>query len=232
MTTITDSELGEIIVRRQARSQSVRIRVGTDRRFVVTAPPYTPLFMIKRIVAGARDELRAMIATQVEHQTYVDGQAIGQSHVLAVVASGMVNAPTVKVARDRLIVMLPPTYTLDDSTTQHAIREGVVRVLRLEAKRVLPERLRTLAHQYGFRYDRVRLSHAGSRWGSCSSSGTISLNIALMKLANDLIDYVIIHELCHTVHMNHSPKFWELVGTHDPHYRLHRRQIKQQTPTI
>ena len=74
--------------------------------------------------------------------------------------------------------------------------------------------------------------HANTRWGSCSSRGTISLNIGLMKVPEVLIDYVILHELAHLNHMDHSEAFWQEVSEHDPQYRLHRKRLKQFSPGV
>ena len=110
--------------------------------------------------------------------------------------------------------------------------EDDVKKLRERAKRYLPKRLFVLAKEFGFSYDRVRLSHASTRWGSCSSSGTISLNIGLMKLPEVLIDYVLIHELAHTREMNHSVKFWEIVEGCDRDYKRHRKALKMFNPSV
>ena len=144
----------------------------------------------------------------------------------------MVDKPTVRTQRNTLIVQLPPGFSLDDPSLQQTIRDHVVKILRREAKDYLPNLLRQLASQHGFSYSRVRFSHAGGRWGSCSSNGTISLNIALMKLPDEIISYVLIHELCHTRQMNHSTAFWREVQLYDPHYRTHRQQLKRHTPIV
>lgn len=232
MQTITDPEFGEISVRRVARSSHVRIRLTTKGRFSVSAPSYTPLFFIRKFIDSSRDELRKMAAPKGLVTEYAHGQQIGKSHTLAVVSTGMVTEPTLSRQRQKLIVKLPHDIDVTSADVQRLIRDEVAKILRVEAKAHLPRRLRYLADTHGFEYERVRFSHAGSRWGSCSSTGTISLNIALMKLPDELIDYVLIHELCHTRHMDHSAAFWAEVAKYDPHYRLHRRQIKQQTPTV
>ncbi len=118
-----------------------------------------------------------------------------------------------------------------DPKTQRA-RDYQKKVLMKKAKEYLPYRLEYLAKLYGYEYEKCRLSHAGTRWGSCSSNRTISLNIALMKMPESLRDYVIMHELAHLNHMDHSAAFWAEVAKHDPKYKEHRQLIKNYNPEI
>jgi hypothetical protein len=156
---------------------------------------------------------------------------IGKSHTL-IVRQGISGAPTAKRHGLQIVVTLPPDSHLADPMAVRAIRDAMAATLRIEAKSHLPKRLSYLADKHGLPYEKVRFSHASGRWGSCSSSGTISLNIALMKLPFELIDYVLIHELCHTRQMNHSQEFWQLVAMASPHYKLHRQALKKETPSI
>jgi predicted metal-dependent hydrolase len=83
--------------------------------------------------------------------------------------------------------------------------------LRQQACSFLPVKLAELADSCGFTYKTVKIRKSKTRWGSCSSKGTISLSYYLMLLPQHLIEYVLLHELCHTVQMNHSPAFWALL---------------------
>ncbi len=83
--------------------------------------------------------------------------------------------------------------------------------LKLKASQYLPSRLNFLASKHGFCYTSVKIRKSRTRWGSCSSSKTINLSIYLMILPEHLVDYVLLHELCHTVHMNHGSEFWLLL---------------------
>lgn len=120
---------------------------------------------------------------------------------------------------------------LNDPKTQRA-RDEKKQILMRKARKYLPYRLEYLAKIHGYQFERCRLSHANTRWGSCSSNGTISLNIGLMKLPEILRDYVILHELAHINHMNHSAEFWAEVGTHDPKYKEHRKKLKMFNPGV
>ena len=83
--------------------------------------------------------------------------------------------------------------------------------MRREAKALLPRRVAELAHMYGFHYEGLTIRDSKTRWGSCSIRNTISLSLYLMQVPEHLQDYVILHELCHTVHHNHSSCFWALM---------------------
>ncbi|MDR0834242.1 MAG: M48 family metallopeptidase [Candidatus Symbiothrix sp.] len=82
------------------------------------------------------------------------------------------------------------------------------------AKLSLPKQLADIAQAHGFTYLSVKTRKSKTRWGSCSSKKTISLSYYLLLLPQHLIDYVLLHELCHTVHMNHGPAFWALLDQH------------------
>jgi len=231
VATLTDPEFGTITVRRSAKASHVRIRVAPDGTLRASLPLYAPLFLVKRLLKDSRTQLRTMLKEHHSESIFEDGMRIGKSHTLIVRPVNQLTA-TVKRHGQQIIVSLPTGRTLQEPIINQQIREATIAALRLEAKSYLPKRLAYIAKQYGYTYERVRFSHASGRWGSCSSSGTISLNIALMKLPFELIDYVLIHELSHTKQMNHSEEFWQLVASADPAYKLHRKTLKQETPSI
>lgn len=230
MPAIQDEEFGAITIRRSARATQVRLRVAPDGTLRASMPVYAPIFLLKRLVKASRPQLRAMLVQAQPTTQYHDGQQIGKSHTLIVMQGD--TRFTVSRSKQHITVTLPPNKTLGDADVVRKIRDITIAALRIEAKSYLPKRLQYLATQLGFKYTKVRFSHASSRWGSCSTTGTISLNIALMKLPFELIDYVLVHELAHTVEMNHSTSFWELVEKGDPNYKHHRRLLKQEAPSI
>jgi len=180
--TLQDKEFGEIIIRKNRLSTSIRFSVSPSGRLVVSVPYRTPDFLIKRSINSSRVQIKAQLP-------------------------------------------------LKDPSTQRA-RDAQKKLLARRAKDYLPYRLEYLAKTHDYKYIKHRLSHAGTRWGSCSSSGTIALNIGLMKLPSPLRDYVILHELAHTRHMNHSTAFWAEVSRTDPNYRRHRKALKLFSPAI
>ena len=230
-STLHDDEFGDIAIKRSAKARSITIRLAPNGQLYASAPRHAPLFLVRHSIVTNRQALRQLLHQHAVH-IYQDGETIGKHHSIAIIRTQMVNRPTVRIARQKLLVSLPPEHTIDEPAVQCAIRREVATILRREAKTYLPQRLHELAAHTNSTYQRIRFSHASTRWGSCSSTGTISLNIALMKLPDELIDYVLIHELCHTHHMNHSSAFWGLVEQYDPHYRSHRQRLKHETPMI
>jgi predicted metal-dependent hydrolase len=101
------------------------------------------------------------------------------------------------------------------------------RWIRRRAQRLLPPVLDRLAARTGLEYARVGIRSQKTRWGSCSSRGSISLNDQLLFLPPETVEYLMIHELCHTRHLDHSPAFWSLVQSHCPEYRRHEKLLGQ-----
>ncbi|CAG1019326.1 hypothetical protein BURC_04200 [Burkholderiaceae bacterium] len=124
------------------------------------------------------------------------------------------------VPRLMLHVGLPQTASAEQ------IRDAVQSWLQRQARRVFEERCRHFAQQLGVRYTRLALSSAQTRWGSASADGSIRLNWRLIHLAMPTIDYVVAHELAHLRHMDHSPRFWDVVRSVLPDYEQRRGGLK------
>lgn len=228
MPTITDSEFGEITVTRRALASRVSLRIAPNGRIRITMPLHAPLASAKLLIKRSRRSIQKLIAEQQGDFPYSTSQQIGKSHNLLVEQG----EPAVKTVGTSIIINTKDDQDFADPIFQQSIRDHVVKALRKEAKSYLPRRLKFLAEQHDFHYDKTRLTHSSSRWGSCSSNGTISLNIALMNLPFELLDYVLIHELCHTRQMNHSQAFWCEVAAINPRYKQHRTALKKYTPHV
>lgn len=223
-----DPILGKVTVSRTRSARYVRLGITSGGDIKVSAPFFTPMYFIRAFVKKSRSELQGVID---QYRTvYASNMKIGKSHELVIDYSAATT--DVKYKKPSVLVRIRDDDDILDDDIQAAIREKVVKALRSEAKAYLPRRLQHIADSKDFQYTKVRFSHAKGRWGSCSSDGTISLNIALMKLPFELIDYVLIHELAHTKFLNHSASFWNLVEQFDPLYKTHRKALKNESPHI
>ncbi|GJQ64581.1 MAG: hypothetical protein SCALA702_36340 [Melioribacteraceae bacterium] len=110
---------------------------------------------------------------------------------------------------DKGIITIPQEADFADLEVQKIVREILAEIFRDEAKYYLPNRTRELAQKFGFSFSRVFIKNHKSKWGSCSGRNNINLNLHLMRLPDELIDYVILHELTHTVEKNHGKRFWD-----------------------
>jgi len=98
--------------------------------------------------------------------------------------------------------------------------------LRHKGRQHLPLRLQWLAKQHDFHFQRCQIRSQKSRWGSCSGRDTISLNDRLLLAQPETVDYVLLHELCHTVHRNHSRAFWDLLAQTGTQAQSHRQALR------
>lgn len=230
MPVVQDSEFGEITVRTHQTASRISLRVAPDGRLRVSKPAYTPMLAVKAMLKTSRGQIRELLSEHQQQHSYVKDQPIGKSHNLVIHES---TSPTnIATHHSTILVELSQNDDIRSQAVQSEIRTHILKALRKEAKSYLPRRLAYLAEQHDFDYTSVKLTHASSRWGSCSSAGTISLNISLMQLPFYLLDYVLIHELAHTKEMNHSAKFWEIVEEIDPKFKSHRSELKKYTPHI
>jgi predicted metal-dependent hydrolase len=103
---------------------------------------------------------------------------------------------------------------------------------RKQAAQILAERTAVLAKKFGFSYRAVRITSARTRWGSCSSKNVLSFPWRLVMAPLPVIDYVVVHELVHTIEHNHQKKFWEKVAALAPAFKEHKQWLKSNSPSL
>ena len=107
------------------------------------------------------------------------------------------------------------------------ISEQEIRLLKIRAKRVIPHKVNHYAQKLGVTFGNITIKVQKSRWGSCSAKGNLNFNCLLMNAPEEVLDYVVVHELCHRKEMNHSPKFWDEVEKIIPDYKEKRKWLRE-----
>jgi predicted metal-dependent hydrolase len=119
---------------------------------------------------------------------------------------------TSSISDEDIKVFYPEYLGVKHLSVQIFIRNVIEEALRMEAKQFIPARVIELAAKHNFKYNKVFIKNIKSRWGSCSKKGNVNFSLHLMLLPEELIDYVILHELAHTVEHNHSKNFWAVLN--------------------
>lgn len=227
--TIYVESLGyDIIVARRKGTRSIRIAIKSDGTIRLTVP-----FMVSE--AQALKFLEQKIDwIQEHHKKPVILQPethIGKSHRLVFENSNVSEIKT-RLTTNTVTVKLPQDIDWKDIKSQSAARKAAERALKKEAEKLLPQRLETLAVQHGIAYKSCAIKKLKSRWGSCDSHKNIVFNMYLIQLDWRLIDYVILHELTHTIHQHHKAEFWNQLEQLLPDAKSRRKELKQMPTNI
>lgn len=118
------------------------------------------------------------------------------------------------------------TKQLAKAPLKHPLSGDQLNHLKKKTRKLVTDRLDHFNRHYRFTYHRVSIRNQKTRWGSCSSSGTLSFNAKLWLLPPKLSDYIIVHELCHLKQLNHGPKFWALVAKTIPDHKTLRKHLR------
>jgi predicted metal-dependent hydrolase len=218
------SDRWTVRVSRRARRMSVRVYPGG--RVEVVVPPGVPSTTVQRFV-GTHSQ---WISRRVEDLTAA-GPSLNAGPPTEIHAAAIGRSFTVQYEHTRSTSIRPQLFTgdllrifgpiHDEAAIATALREWLSDLAYDE----LGAQLAVVARELGLNFSRIQVRRQRTRWGSCSATGTISLNACLMFLEPAVVRYLYVHELCHTRHMNHSSRFWALVESHEPDYRRLDREL-------
>ena len=205
----------------RSKRKTLSLIVETDGTLTVRAPLRMKEADIRRFIESKKDWIKRK-QTQarkdaVAPRQYIDGETfwyLGQEIQLRIIPDG------------KPALVMDGSFKLTKSARPHA-KSVFTSWYRKQARKLLIERVDYFAQKHGFRAGKIRISSARTRWGSCSTKGTLSFTWRLVMAPLDVIDYVVVHEMCHLKEMNHSKAFWEQVESILPDYKLRRKWLKK-----
>ena len=213
-----DKELGIITARYNSRAKRVIARFQ-DGQFIITLPSGINTKQATKII----DEMRPQLVTLKKSQTTMmikDGTVINSATAKVKIQvsdatdsykyNKVINGEII-VEEDEVIIYVSPKTDLKAPEVQSKLNYMINNVIYQEAQRFLIPKTIEYAEHFNLYISDVKISKSKGRWGSCSSKKSINLSYYLMMLPMPLINYVILHELAHTIEMNHSDRFWSLL---------------------
>jgi predicted metal-dependent hydrolase len=218
-----------VTIYKRKSSRSLRLSIAADGSIKVSIPawaPYSAGLKFARSKQGWIESQRRPL------NKLVQGQTIGKAHRLRFEPLPGASKITSRLKQNEVVVYYPDATQPSDAEVQRVANAAGIRALRRQAETLLPQRLADLASRDDFSYKKVTIKQMKSRWGSCDHHRNIVLNLFLMQLPWDCIDYVLLHELTHTRVMKHGPEFWQAMAEVLPDVALLRKRMKGHHPIL
>lgn len=221
--------IGDVSIIKRAGNRNLRLSIKPDGAVVVTIPSWATYNSGVRFAESRREWI---VEQRPVKSLLEDGQPVGKYHHLQLSPTKGLQAPKTLVSKTAVIVRYPQTWQATDAPVQAAAEAACIRALRAQANQLLPQRLAQLAEQHGFTFSDVRIKRLKGRWGSCDQHQNIVLNLFLMQLSWECIDYVLLHELTHTKILRHGPPFWTAMQELVPNLTSIRKQMRTHQPVL
>lgn len=224
---LDDGKVLEISIRTSSRARHPRLVSGIRGMEAVVPAGYDHSKLQEFL-----DEKRDWIIRTVE---YYDRLRQRAGHTEFDVIYYLGSKYRVRLVKDRY-----PSATVSEAlgtatfhvTDMRRYKQEIERWYKDETARIIVERLPAISAKLGLAYNKVTVKRHRSRWASCSRKKNLNFSLLLAAAPVQVIDYVIVHELCHITEMNHSDRFWRLVESADPNYREHKKWLDDHSPVI
>lgn len=227
--TVLVPEIGEVILAKRKNAKYLRLTVTSTGKVRVGMPKWTPYSVGINFAIKRREWIKSQ-QTLRPAVSLINNSRVGKSYTLYFLPAKGKNEISSRVSRNRVDIFTD--LPVNNPSVQQKASLASEKALLQESKILLPQRLSVLATKFGYSYNEVKIKKLLSRWGSCSSDKVISLSYYLIQLPWPLIDYVLLHELVHTRHLNHGAVFWRELKTALPNARNLQKEIKAYNPRV
>lgn len=221
------------IVRSSRRRFSSSISITPERGVVVSVPPWVSLGAIEGMVRQKADWINKTLSRLGANprpavKRYIDGENhlyFGEEYPLAVVPAVGIATARLNFLYNKFEAKVPGHHT--QTQQRKDLKEAMLRWYLDNGKRIITEKVNHFTKVLGVSYNRIVLKRVSSLWGSCSHKDNLNFNRKLIMAPHAIVDYVVIHEVCHLVHHHHRRTFWDLVKSLDPEFKEHVRWLKK-----
>jgi predicted metal-dependent hydrolase len=228
---IEDEELGRLVLHVNVHARNFIFRTKNDAIYI-SIPPHVTLKETKEVIEKMRDKL---IASQkkIPHTLIDLNYRIEAKYFKISLVTGIHENFLAHSKLGNTEIVCPPDTDFNNEKLQIWLKRIIEEALRKNAKAILPPHLSALSAQYKLPFQEVKINSSHGRWGSCSVKKVINLSFYVLLLPQHLIDYVLLHELCHTCEMNHSDRFWTLLNSFTDGKALAlRKELKKYKTSI
>lgn len=223
----------EYQIKKYQRSKNIKIKIDHSGSVIVTAPTYIPDILVRQFVKKNSEwvlktlqKIPQKTSLNTENTVYIFGKKYTKK-----ISFSLTQKVGVFISGENVLFNPTEQPILETAAEQKKwnakFDEKLEFFLKNTARHYLINRTHALAKKMNTSFNKLTLRKQKTRWGSCSSQRNLNFNWQLVHFEPKIIDYVIIHELAHLTHMNHSKDFWELVEKYDPEYRKHVGWLKR-----
>jgi predicted metal-dependent hydrolase len=221
--------IGELKVIKSSSAKKIIIKINHAGEPHVTIPRYVPYTVGLQFAQKQRNWIMKNNTSRISPIS--NGDIIANKYVVRFREQPQVYFSS-RVLGDYVTINVPIGTDSSDRLSQNEALKASTRAIKRIAETNLPTRLYNLAKQYNYKYSSVSVKNMKSRWGSCSTQGAICLNIWLVQLRDELINYVCCHELAHLNNPHHQQSFWDDLSIMIPNYRELRKELKAHSPRL
>lgn len=228
----------EYTIKKHSSAKNLKIKIDSKGIVSVVAPPFIPKFIIDQFVKKNAEWIKKNLAKQQSLKPANTPQFNSKTtvHIFGKIYQKKLDfSLTAKIGmytKGENLIFNPtsqPKIANDEDQKKWDTKFQIKleQFLKNTASHYIISRTHALAEKMSLKFNKITLKKQKTRWGSCSSQKNLNFNWQLVHFETPIIDYVIIHELAHLVHMNHSKQFWQLVEKYDPEYRKHVGWLKR-----